>query len=311
MPTERDIRAIREEDDGTYWRFTGPSRLDKSLHTLEGLLKGVAADGVITVAELEGVRRWMREHSEFALHHPFNEIIPFLDDVLADGQIDADEAADVLWLCERLSTSNEYFQIVTSDMQRFQGLLSGITADGQITEAELRALQSWMDEHTHLKTCWPYDEIESLVLQVLRDGRIDKDEHELLLAVFGEFAEIGAHRAVDLPLSEMGGPVTGYCAVCPTIAFPSKTFCFTGRSMRAKRRDFATLVEKLGGTFTAGVTKSLDYLIIGADGNAAWAYACYGRKVEQAVHLRKEGHALVIVHENDFWDAVADAGVRE
>lgn len=50
----------------------------------------------------------------------------------------------------------------------------------------------------------------------------------------------------------------------------------------------------------------LNYLVIGAEGNPCWAFACYGRKVEKAVELRKKGVRVVIVHENDFHDAVLD-----
>jgi len=32
----------------------------------------------------------------------------------------------------------------------------------------------------------------------------------------------------------------------------------------------------------------------------------YGRKVEKAIQLRKEGHKIILVHENDFWDAIED-----
>lgn len=35
--------------------------------------------------------------------------------------------------------------------------------------------------------------------------------------------------------------------------------------------------------------------------NPCWAYACYGRKVEQAIGLRKAGSQLLLVHEADFW----------
>lgn len=52
------------------------------------------------------------------------------------------------------------------------------------------------------------------------------------------------------------------------------------------------------------VVHELDYLIIGADANRAWAYSCFGRKVEKAIELRKRGHKLLIVHEVDFWDAL-------
>ena len=50
----------------------------------------------------------------------------------------------------------------------------------------------------------------------------------------------------------------------------------------------------------------MDYLVIGAEGNPCWSYACYGRKVERAVELRKEGLRIMIVHERDFHDALVD-----
>lgn len=56
----------------------------------------------------------------------------------------------------------------------------------------------------------------------------------------------------------------------------------------------------------SSVSNKTDYLIIGADGNPCWAYACYGRKVEVAVKLRKEGGKILLVHEYDFLDALAD-----
>jgi len=54
------------------------------------------------------------------------------------------------------------------------------------------------------------------------------------------------------------------------------------------------------------VTRRVNYLVVGADGNPCWAYACYGRKVEKTVALRKKGSAILIVHENDVHDAIAD-----
>jgi len=49
-----------------------------------------------------------------------------------------------------------------------------------------------------------------------------------------------------------------------------------------------------------------DYLVLGTDGNPCWAFACYGRKVEKVIQLRKEGHKIILLHENDFWDAIKD-----
>ncbi len=308
MTDEHRDRDIRNEDSRPYWRFTGPQRLDKALHTLEGLLQGVAADRQITKEEIAAIRQWLDDHWQHASRHPFDEIIPFLDDVLADGVVDEEEARDILWLCDRLSTSNAYFAAVTSDLQRLQGMLGGVALDGKIDVEELRQVRDWMDQHEHLKGCWPFDEIGSLLVHVLQDQQINPTEHRVLLAFCSQFVEMGDHRAVDLPLNEMVAPIEGFCAVCPEVAFRSKSFCFTGRSERVTRRQLAALVEELGGNYQPSVRADLDYLIIGAAGNAAWAFSCYGRKVEQAMAHRKTGCPIVLVHELDFWDAVADAG---
>ncbi len=94
--------------------------------------------------------------------------------------------------------------------------------------------------------------------------------------------------------------------MCPEIEFSGATFCFTGAFSKYTRKELAATVERLGGNFSPNITKGVRYLIIGANGNPCWAYACYGRKVEKAIELRKSGARMLLVHENDFQDAVAD-----
>lgn len=296
------------EDNAGYFRFTGPQRLDKAMHTLEGLIRGLTVDSRVTDRELSVLTGWLGEHAEFANRHPFNEVIPALREILADGIIDEEEKADILFLCSQFATDNTYFCEVTSDMQRLQGIVAGIAADGIITREELDGLSEWMDEHSHLRTCWPYDEIEALIVAVLKDGRVDENEQRELLEFFGEFAAHVGHRAIGPAEGSEKKLITGVCAVCPDIVIPDRLFCFTGRSKRCSRDELAGLVTRKGGRFSKSLVKEADFLVIGADGNPCWAFACYGRKVEMAVNYRKQGCRLLIVHENDFWDVVGDIG---
>ncbi len=306
MARRRQTGRNPDPDSARYWHFTGPARLNKSLHTIEGLFSGIASDGVVTPDEMEAVKDWVRDHADVANRHPFNELMPFLEDVLRDGVVDLEELEDVQWLCRRVQADTPHYNAVTSDIQRLQGMLGGIASDGIITKNELLALEDWMNDHEHLKTCWPFDEISSLITGVLRDGRIDKREHVMLLEYFAQFVDIGGAHVVDLDVDEIGTSLTGLCAVCPEIVFADHRFCVTGKSERALRTEFAATVEQRGGWFSNSLTKKTHYLIVGANGNPAWAYACYGRKVEQAVRYRREGSQVLIVHENDFWDAVED-----
>lgn len=294
-------------DPETYKKFTWRQTVDKAMHSLEGILKGIAVDNEINVQEVALLKRWCEEHSAFMGRHPLSEIYPIVRDALQDGIIDDEEKEDILWLCERFSTDNEFFDAITSDMQRLQGIMAGIAADGVIEEEEIRQLDSWLSTHDHLTGCWPYDELNSLITEVLKDGCIDDDEHDLLFLFFTDFLSLGDHKAIDTPIDQETMHLHGVCASCPEVAFPGQMFCFTGKSDKVSRDELSRIILELGGRFSRKITKSVDYLVVGAAGNPAWAFACYGRKVEVAMRLRKEGLHLLIVHENDFWDAVEDS----
>lgn len=293
------------EDHQSYHHFTKPARLEKALNSLIGLIEGIAIDREINDSEIDFVRAWLDENRLLRNSHPFSELMPVVDAAIEDGVITEEEQLNILWLCEKLR-SHDFFDMATADMQRLHGLMAGIIADGEITVSELRGLRDWLSEHEHLKTCWPYEEVESLITTVLKDGKIDAAEHQLLNDFFSEFITLADNRTVVGPPVLEEKSVVGLCAVCPEMLFEGKRFAFTGASQRYLRDEFSALVEQLGGTVVGSISRKVDYLIIGADGNPCWAYACYGRKVEMAVKLRKEGARILLVHENDFHDAVAD-----
>lgn len=288
-----------------YYMKTTRSRMDKSINSLLGLFEGISIDGRVNQSEIEFLNLWIDEYKDVQARHPFNELIPIIEVVLDTGCLSEDERQDVKWVCENL-TSVKYFDIITADLQRLHAILGGIVADGVISEGELIGLSDWLNEHDHLRACWPYDEVDSLITSVMADQKIDAQEHQMLMNFFSEFIITLDDNTITNPLSEEQRTLVGICAACPDIAFEGSTFCFTGASNKYTRLGFNILVEQLGGRAAKHVSKKVNYLVIGAEGNPCWAYACYGRKVEDAVKLRKEGVPLLIVHEHDFHDAVAD-----
>lgn len=288
-------------------RFTTKSRLQKAINSLLGVIDGIAIDGEINASEVEFLRLWLEDHQEIQRLHPLNELVPVVQATIADGVLTQEEREDISWLCERLC-STEYYDTITADLQRLHAIVGGIVADGRITEGELRGLSMWLADHEHLKTCWPYDEIDSLVTAVMADGKIDENEHKMLTAFFSDFVTKLDDRTVSNPPVASAGTIMGLCAVCPEIEFAGAKFCFTGASTRYTRPQLADIVRRLGGELVPSISTKVGYLVIGAEGNPCWAYACYGRKVEKAVALRKEGVRVLIIHENDFHDAVADHG---
>jgi hypothetical protein len=295
-------------DHQRYLGYCSRSNLIKSIESLAGLVEGIDIDREINTAELGFLYDWIDSHEGLRDKHPFNEVLPVLVHALEDGILTDDEKEDLLWLCSKV-TDERFADIATADMRRLHGVLGGITADALITPEELKGLREWLDDHDHMKSLWPYDEVDALVTTVMADGRVTPEEHELLGRYFSEFVGAEGRSAIeDAPFAQ-DGRIDGVCASCPEVTFEGKVFCLTGASARYLREELVEMITGLGGQHSKSVTRKVDYLVVGADGNPCWAYACYGRKVEAAVKLRKQGFPLWIVHENDLRDALAEHGV--
>ncbi|MDI9247775.1 BRCT domain-containing protein [Stenotrophomonas sp. RS-48] len=292
-------------DHVEYQHFTYPAQLARSLNSLAGIIEGIAIDQEINELERGFLEGWIQQHVARRKYHPFNELIPVAEAALVDGVLTEEGAEDIRWLVSKMRSAERIGSTV-ADLQRLHAVLGGIVADCEISEAELRGLSDWMEEHVHLRGCWPYDEIDHLVAKVLADGKVDEEEQHQLTQFFTEFIALSDDRTVTAPTVGVQGALIGLCAVAPEIQFAEKGFCFTGASYKGSRSEMGLLVSDRGGTVHSNPSRKVDYLVIGAEGNPCWTYACYGRKVERAVELRKQGVRIMIVHERDFHDALVD-----
>lgn len=293
-----------------YRKFMKKEEMHKALNSLVGILSGVAADGVVSEEEKNEVQNWYALHAHLLNIHPFGEILAALELAFTDDVLDIEEIHGALWLCNRfLDVQNEklYFDCITSQIQRLEGLLHGIVSDGKISDDEIMSLSKWLDDNDHLSGVYPFDEVYSLLIAAKEDGTVSDDERNMLRAFFSTFVDTSTSYNIhenDVAELQKQYSIGGICAVCPDIEIAGKTFCFTGASKRATRSEVAEIVCNNGGKYHDTVTAKTDYLIVGADGNPCWAFSCYGRKVERAIELRKKGKPIIIVHEYDFWDEV-------
>lgn len=291
-----------------YRMFTSKAELHKTINTLIGIIEGVKIDGSVNSDELEEVTNWCNLHRHFESKSPFNEIIPLIDQALEDGYLSEEEVQDILWLAKRIVNEDsfeEYYDMITASIQQLEGILHGMLADNSLLDSEIYQLREWIQEYDFLKGTYPFDEIDSLLVSVLKDGIISDEERNILTAFFSNFVDYNISYNVNkIEMEELRNKysVEGICSVNPEIVFEGKTFCFTGTSAKATRNEIAEIVQSHGAKFNNNIIKSTDYLIVGADGNPSWAYSCYGRKVEKAIQLRKNGQKILIIHENDFWD---------
>jgi NAD-dependent DNA ligase len=294
-------------DEHTLKVYTAKAQADKAISTLKGILLGINLDGIVNEKEIHELHEWVISQNELVKRNPFNEFMTIIENTISNKIPIKETIEDLYWLCQKYEGENYYYNAVTTDLQTLQGLCHGILSDGIINDKEIYDLQKWLEENGHLNTYYPYDEIRSLVLSIVSDHKIDEEEKLVLKAYFNQFVKLeDTAIAKQLENETIGVNIAGLCTSEPNVTFPGKTFCITGILKRGNRETLQNDITKLGGIPTDSVTRKTDYLIVGDNGNPAWAFSCYGRKVEKALSMRKEGHTIMLIHEFDFADIIED-----
>ena len=302
-----ELESIRAYDAREHLAFNGRRIKEKAFRSLSGLLRGICVDGVVNQEEQTELWEWIRKNAHYAKYHPWDLVINHLEDYLRDGKIDPEEIEDLVWLADRLSEWTDIDDLIKDRIQELHGIFHGILADRQLSDEEINSLRDWVFEHDYLAGSYPYDEISSLLVNALTDGNVTHEEREQIMTFMGEFidfnesATLSKERFLEL---KQKYSIKGICAVDPEVELEGKTFCVTGEFEKASREEVCRRILDAGGLVKMTISKKIDYLVVGNAGNRSWAFSCYGRKVEQAVKLRKEGAKLVIVCERDFWDAL-------
>ena len=175
------------------------------------------------------------------------------------------------------------------------GLSKGMLADGVIEQSEAEFLFSWLVQSRQATDNPIILNLLSRVSAMLEDGSLDRDESgellRLLRKISGKPSEFGElAKSATLPLDTPAPPLT----------FAGNSFLFTGTCAFGTRKQCQHAISALGGRNARGVTKTLDYLILGTYVTDSWAHETYGRKIEKAMRYRDEGQQLAIISE-EYW----------
>lgn len=178
------------------------------------------------------------------------------------------------------------------------GLARGLIADDAINEKEVKYLQKWLvanlDVSNNPVTANLYRRIDAM----LSDGVLDTEETQELLETLKRFSggdfELGeVLKSTELPLD----------VPPPKIICPQCHFCFTGTFGYGTRKECEAAVERQGGE-CGSLTKKTDYLIIGVYSTGSWLHSNYGLKIQKAMKMKSEGHAIAIVGESHWRDFI-------
>lgn len=186
------------------------------------------------------------------------------------------------------------------------GLAAGLVADNVVTQDEAVFLKSWIEGNlAHLG-----DPVINLLYRrlsgMLADGKLDAEESADLLGMLRGLGGISVAATLSAtPASVILRPTDlPFCAPAPSLCFEGKNFVFTGIMAFGPRKDCQQLVTDRGGILGGGVSKKVDYLVVGSIGNEQWRHASYGTKILKAVELREAGAPIAIVSEDHWQSAV-------
>lgn len=265
--------------DPRIWYFLTP------LNQIRGPVSGADLDTVLrqqdTYVWREGMEGWVMGSEHFAAVAPIRSRAADRDE---HGQPEPRFGAA---------------RVAGRSFDELMGFVRGILADGEVTEAEARSLLQWCECNPLAVAEWPGREIAARLNRVFADGVVTEEERAdlaaLLQAVTGgqPKAPSGAGRSTRLPLND---PL-------PQLAFAGRTFVFTGQFVYGPRNACEAEVVQRGGHCSSGVTKKVDFVVIGELCSRDWLYSTHGTKIQKAVEYRDERGVPIAIVPEDAWVA--------
>lgn len=181
------------------------------------------------------------------------------------------------------------------------GMITGMMADGQLNDLEIKLLNTWLTEHEEVAATWPGSFISLKLKTILADGVITESErthfqNSLQQLAINDFSQTGSAspEIVALPLDHE----------CPVVLRGSK-ICLTGDFLFGSRSKCEEISELAGAILRNTVTGKTDYLIIGTHVSPGWAHTSFGRKIQQAMEIQQTGSDLKIISEQRWQSALA------
>lgn len=192
-----------------------------------------------------------------------NPVYELAKEIIRDGTVSLDEARSLLGLID----SNKIVSL----------------GQGQSIQIDVKALQ-----------------MKLLLETVLHDNEVTNSESDTICRILTEM--FFGHDAQSSTAKES---ITGAPRIqeAEPFGFKDKTFCITGDFAFGDREVVTKVTERLGGTVKSGVSKKVDYLLIGGLLNPM------GTKWAKAAELAAAGHRVRVVPEQRWSLEVAKAGI--
>lgn len=181
-------------------------------------------------------------------------------------------------------------RLIDRDIDQLLGVCEFALQDGMIDQEEAEQILTWLNNHTTCLDTWPASVLYERLVKCLKDGLLDDDEERDLLDLVMSIARPPIqenHQPSSLPIE----------SDLEFIEFEGTTFCFTGVFDFGTREQCISATLAYGGKSASGISKKVDYLVIGNVGSEFWKHTTFGNKIKKAIELKESGAKIQIVPE--------------
>lgn len=103
---------------------------------LDGILKGITVDGVVSEDECKNLRQWLYDNIYLSGHFPFDKILRTVEEVLADSRVTEEESAYMTSVINELLNPVDTLKIWINSIRGKRICLSGNFRYGQKSDVE-------------------------------------------------------------------------------------------------------------------------------------------------------------------------------
>ena len=281
----KEVRKYIPHQTNEFESFISDPELRRAVSDFYGVVRGFSIDNKITVEEKNYIKDWKDKFDKYKNQREINAIVSVIDSIMSDGVITVDEIVDLQSVISEFLDKEKTAQI-TLATQILDGILHGITVDGEITEEECKNLRQWLYDNIYLTDHFPFNKTMELIEKVLEDGIITPEESKYITNV----------------ITDMLDPVDSLKAQVNSVE--GKHVCLSGVFEYGEKSDVQAYIIERGGLIDSSVKKTTDILMIGNYECQAYSNGTYGTKVKKAIEYNEKGCNIKIVKESDFFSTI-------
>lgn len=268
-----------------------------------GFLEGTMASGRIEHGEIASLKAEAEAFARF-----FND--PDAKDLALDiahvhGVFDNDlheQLDDIVSVRRKLAIAES--ELSDKDrMNEFLGFCAGILSDGEVLEAEARAIMrrfaadTALSQHPHLVNL--QSTLGTALADNILDGRESEDIKDWITRLVGDgYADTGLASIGNT--TQLPDMLSDY----REIVFSKRLFAVTGALRIGPRRALADLIRARDGIFAERITLETHYLVVAPAASRDWRATHFGTKIETAQRYIAQGAELRFVPEYVFEQAL-------